>query len=95
MYIQVIENKLNAWSKHPFDGAIQVEDTHNQVFNNNYKIVNGSVIYTEPNITYAEKRATEYPAISEQLDMMYWDKINGTTLWRDKITKIKNKYPKK
>ena len=48
----------------------------------------------KPEQTYAEKRLAEYPSIGDQLDMIYWDKINGTTLWQDKITEIKNKYPK-
>lgn len=49
---------------------------------------------TEPEKTYAEKRLAEYPPLGEQLDMIYWDKINGTTLWQDTITEIKKKYPK-
>lgn len=43
---------------------------------------------------YAQKRAREYPAIGEQLDMIYWDKVNGTNLWQEKIAEIKAKYPK-
>jgi len=43
---------------------------------------------------YLVKRMAEYPPIGEQLDMIYWDKINGTDLWTEKITEIKNKYPK-
>ena len=46
----------------------------------------------EPN--YAELRASEYPAISEQLDMQYHDDSNGTTTWKDAIDAIKVKYPK-
>ncbi len=49
---------------------------------------------TEPEKSYAEKRKAEYPSIEDQLDMIYWDKINGTNLWQDKITEIKEKYPK-
>ncbi|MGN0919708.1 MAG: hypothetical protein ACI4OR_03000 [Alphaproteobacteria bacterium] len=48
----------------------------------------------KPALTYAEKRLAEYPPISEQLDMMYWDKINNTNLWQEKIAEIKSKYPK-
>ena len=48
----------------------------------------------KPEPSYAEKRLAEYPAIGEQLDMIYWDQVNGTHLWQDKITEIKNKYPK-
>lgn len=48
----------------------------------------------KPELTYAEKRLAEYPALGDQLDMIYWDKVNGTHFWQDKITEIKNKYPK-
>ena len=48
----------------------------------------------QPEATYAEKRLAEYPPISEQLDMIYWDKVNGTTNWQGTITAIKAKYPK-
>ena len=49
---------------------------------------------TPPEPSYAEKRAAEYPPIPEQLDMIYWDKVNGTNLWQQKIAEIKAKYPK-
>ena len=39
-------------------------------------------------------RAMEYPSLAEQLDMQYWDKINGTTTWADAIQAVKDKYPK-
>ena len=44
--------------------------------------------------SYVELRATEYPSREEQFDMMYWDKVNGTTTWEDLIASIKDKYPK-
>ena len=43
---------------------------------------------------YATLRQQEYPSREEQLDMMYWDKVNGTTIWEDTIQSIKDKYPK-
>lgn len=43
---------------------------------------------------YQRKRAAEYPSIQEQLDMQYWDAINGTTTWQDAINAVKAKYPK-
>ena len=49
---------------------------------------------TPPEPTYAEKRLAEYPPIGDQLDMIYWDKVNNTNLWQEKITEIKAKYPK-
>lgn len=47
-----------------------------------------------PEPSYAEKRAAAYPPIPEQLDMIYWDKVNNTNLWQEKIAEIKAKYPK-
>ena len=35
-----------------------------------------------------------YPSIQEQLDMQYWDKVNGTTNWEDAIAKVKSDTPK-
>ena len=43
---------------------------------------------------YQRDRATAYPSIQEQLDMQYWDKVNGTTNWEDSITQIKTDNPK-
>ena len=43
---------------------------------------------------YASLRQQEYPSREDQLDMMYWDKVNGTTVWEDTIQAIKDKYPK-
>ena len=39
-------------------------------------------------------RIAEYPAIQDQLDMIYHDLEDGTKLWQDKIRAIKTKYPK-
>ena len=47
-----------------------------------------------PEQSYVQKRIAEYPNITDQLDMIYWDKINGTNIWENTITEIKNKYPK-
>lgn len=43
---------------------------------------------------YKRRRLREYPSIRKQLDMMYWDAIDGTTTWVDEIMRIKEKYPK-
>ena len=45
-------------------------------------------------LAYQGKRREEYPSIEEQLDIIFWDKKNGTTEWEDSIQVIKNKYPK-
>ena len=43
---------------------------------------------------YQRDRATTYPSIQEQLDMQYWDKVNGTTNWENAIAKVKLDNPK-
>ena len=43
---------------------------------------------------YQRDRAIAYPTIQEQLDMQYWDKVNGTTNWEDAIAKVKLDTPK-
>jgi hypothetical protein len=43
---------------------------------------------------YQRDRAIAYPSIQEQLDMQYWDKVNGTTNWEDAIAKVKSDIPK-
>ena len=43
---------------------------------------------------YQRDRATAYPTIQDQLDMQYWDNVNGTTNWEDAIAKVKSDNPK-
>jgi hypothetical protein len=43
---------------------------------------------------YKYSRATAYPTIQEQLDMQYWDGVNGTTIWADTIASVKSENPK-
>jgi len=43
---------------------------------------------------YARDRAAAYPSIQEQLDMQYWDSVNGTTTWADAIAAVKAAHPK-
>ena len=40
------------------------------------------------------QRDRVYPSIGEQLDMQYWDKVNGTTNWEDAVAKVKSDNPK-
>ena len=37
---------------------------------------------------------TIYLPIEQQLDMQYWDAVNGTTTWKDHVASVKSKYPK-
>jgi len=40
------------------------------------------------------QRDRVYPSIQDQLDMQYWDKVNGTTNWEDAVAKVKSDNPK-
>ena len=46
------------------------------------------------NVQYQRDRAAAYPSIQQQLDMQYWDSVNGTTTWQDAINAVKAQYPK-
>ena len=64
-----------------------------------YQIMAGKLTFrqklvAEKSKNYKLLRRVEYPSIEDQLDMLYWDNINGTTTWQDAITEIKSKYPK-
>jgi hypothetical protein len=43
---------------------------------------------------YQRDRATAYASIADQLDMQYWDSVNGTTTWADHIAAVKAAHPK-
>ena len=45
-------------------------------------------------IKYKTDRAAAYASIGDQLDMQYWDAVNGTTTWKDHVAKIKSDNPK-
>jgi hypothetical protein len=40
------------------------------------------------------QRDRKYPKIAEQLDLIYWDKKNGTKKWEEAIDKVKADNPK-
>lgn len=66
-----------------------------------YDINNNEVVYDEALVqaeidanSYKEQRQQAYKPLAEQLDMMYWDKVNGTTTWQDHIDQVKTDNPK-
>jgi len=42
-------------------------------------------------LTYAQKRAAEYPSFADQFDLIYHD---GLDAWKAVIQSVKDKYPK-
>jgi len=45
-------------------------------------------------LKYRRDRIPEYLPIDVQLDLLYWDKINGTDNWINHVTSVKEKFPK-
>ena len=43
---------------------------------------------------YKQNRVNTYPSWQEQMDMQYWDAVNGTSTWKDAIAKVKSDNPK-
>jgi hypothetical protein len=43
---------------------------------------------------YKTARQEAYGSIQDQLDMQYWDSVNGTTTWNDFIAQVKTDNPK-
>jgi len=39
-------------------------------------------------------RKVAYGDIGAQLDMLYWDNVNGTTTWKDHVAQVKTDNPK-
>jgi|TARA_Y100000296_G_C5159888_1_gene251210 hypothetical protein len=52
----------------------------------------GDAIYH--NEVVIHDRVVGYGSFGDQLDMMYWDEVNGTTTWKDHIAKVKADNPK-
>ena len=63
------------------DYAQAIEDRKNSLLN-------------EYNFGYIQARQESYGSVQDQLDMMYWDGVNGTTTWADHIAQVKADNPK-
>jgi hypothetical protein len=50
--------------------------------------------YDQQENGYKNDRQSAYAQLSDQLDMIYWDKKNDTTTWVDHIDKVKADNPK-
>lgn len=53
-----------------------------------------NIILDEYNNGYKVARQIAYLPIAEQLDMQYWDSVNGTTTWAEHIAQVKADNPK-
>ena len=74
-----------------------VFDSANNVIEVDQNVIANKIIELEEEYAanqYQRDRQSEYPSIPEQLDMQYWDKVNGTNNWQQAIEAVKTKHPK-
>lgn len=83
----------------PWYGWINLED--GEVYSNLQLINDEATMPTEAEVNskiaelqVIEDRKVAYGSIEDQLDMQYWDGVNGTTLWADHIAQVKADFPK-
>ena len=58
------------------------------------KIDLGNSKWNDQQFGYVQARQEAYGSIADQLDMQYWDAVNGTTTWKDHIAQVKSDNPK-
>jgi len=85
-----------------WDGVSQYANADSLILAPNHAYIGGdyadgvffSMPIAEDTGTYAEKRASAYAPIADQMDMQYWDSVNDTTTWKDHIASVKAQFPK-
>ena len=45
-------------------------------------------------LAYRAARKVAFASLGDQLDMQYWDQVNGTTTWKAHVAKVKSDNPK-
>jgi hypothetical protein len=78
MYKQVNNERLE-FSQADYDQAI---------------IDKANSMWNDQQFGYIQARQEAYGSIADQLDMQYWDSVNGTTTWADHIAQVKADNPK-
>jgi len=85
--------------KHEWYGWINLED--GEVYSNLKLNDDTAVMPTEEEVNakiaelqVIEDRKLAYGSTGSQLDMQYWDSVNGTTTWADHIAQVKSDNPK-
>jgi hypothetical protein len=79
-----------------YPNVVSVDDTAGAMDANGNSVtidVDAVNAWVDPD-AYKFDRATAYPSMQEQLDMQYWDGVNGTTTWQDAIEAVKTGNPK-
>ena len=74
-----VNNEVSEFSSSDYEQAI--EDRKNSLLD-------------DYNFGYIQARSEAYGSVQDQLDMQYWDGVNGTSLWADHIAQVKADNPK-
>ena len=79
-----------------YPNVVSIDDTAGAFdANGNQVTIDESAVnaWTNPD-QYKFDRKAAYKPLAEQLDMQYWDKVNGTNLWKEHIDSVKAAHPK-
>jgi hypothetical protein len=78
-----------------------IDRNDGEVYSNIKIVKDGAAMPTEAELNakiaeleLQQQRKYAYGSITDQLDMMYWDGVNGTTTWKDHIAQVKSDNPK-
>ena len=93
---------LEGYSDSPYSDGVEISDPLPEFdpFTHICKRIDDQWVLEEKDLTewnatqYKRDRAFAYPSIQEQLDMQYWDAVNGTNKWQEAVAKVKTDNPK-
>ena len=80
--------------------TVNAEDINQITWLNNTQPISANLILAKQIELQAEyeskqyQRDRKYPSIADQLDMLYWEKVNGTENWLNSIESVKSRFPK-
>ena len=70
------------------------DGTTEQEINDNYATWKQEFINYQPTQQVLQTRRLAYPQMSDQLDMIYHDQVDGTTTFKEAIQAVKDAIPK-
>ena len=79
---------------HEYDGLEWHDDDQGQPARNEVEVEIERLKDLKEDVEYRNDRQVAYLPIQDQLDLQYWDSINGTTNWADHIEEVKAANPK-
>ena len=74
--------------------SISIDDSLVKAARTTLDAESAATLYQRQRTGEAGTTDTIYLPLAQQLDMQYWDSVNGTTTWKDHVTAVKAKYPK-